>query len=364
MALLVGSPVASQAVTSRPIAESKVIPSTLYSYRFVGEELQRKGNRDRSWSAKSLKPLAPTSVRAIMFKNLKASAVGTQSVEVNYVLGKNVPARMLSAYQTQMKQALSFYNFAGLHKPLDILIYSEKDADVMTAYWEPRWAGDQQIANKKAILDNLRKYGVNISVSGSSEVRQLNDGSYPTLGIDFQIGSKHTQERHLLVELVAHEMAHVWQYHVIGMPAKVAADQNFDIVGLLPCHALEGAANTLGVAVAVKHNDWYASAADVIIRRVSKETKITKMTNDLAVRLMKKSESWATCDEGYAIGMVAYEWLVAKYGAEKFYEIYRLIGEGKTFAQIMPELYGITVEEFYAQAAPHITATFNNALKK
>lgn len=363
--LLLGTPISSQALAARPVLENKsASSSSLFSYRFVGEVLQRKGNRDRSWTSKTVKPLAVTSVRSQMFRAVKESAAAEQSVEVNYLLGKSVPTAMLNAYQTQMEQALRFYDFTGLSKPLDILIYTEKDKDLMISYWQPRWAGEEQIIQKTRILESLRKNGLNISVSGSSEVRQLKDGSYPTIGIDFQIGSRHTQERHLLVELVAHEMAHAWQFHVIGLPEKVAANQPFDVVSLLPCHALEGAANTLGISVAVPFDDWYADAADVIIRRTAKDSKIRKMTNSLATRLMKKTESWATCDEGYAIGMLAYEWLVSKYGAEKFYEIYRLIGEGKTFAQIMPELYGITVDEFYAQAAPHITATFNNALKK
>jgi hypothetical protein len=364
VAVLVGSPVSSQAVVSKPAFENRPSSSNLYSYRFVGEVLQRKGNRDRSWTSKSVKALPVTSVRALAFKAIKESAAGQQSVEVNYVVGKNVPKAMVSAYQRQMRHALSFYDFSGLQRPLDILIYSERDAAVMTSYWQPRWAGEEQIASKSRILDSLRRNGVNISVSGSSEVRQLKDGSYPTLGIDFQIGSRHTQERHLLVELVAHEMAHAWQFHVIGLPEKVAANQPFDLVGLLPCHALEGAANTLGISVAVKYDDWYAEAADVIIRRTARDAKIKKMSDELAVQLLKKSESWATCDEGYAIGMLAYEWLVSKYGTAKFYDIYREIGKGKTFATIMPELFGITVDEFYAQAAPHITATFNNALKK
>lgn len=340
-------------------------PSAIFAYRFsAAGELERRGNLDSRWGTASVDKLKPGSTRAKAFAAIKSAASGTTSATVSYQVGSNVPKDMESAYRRQMDQALAYFDFTGLRTPLDILIYTEKDRTLMTSYWESRVAGDENIQRKNSSLDGYVAFPIDLSVGGSADVRHGKDGSYPTIGIDFQVGSRHTAPTHLLAEHVAHEMVHVWQWHAMGTPEKVASGVNFQVMSLLPCHAIEGAANTFGAAIGVKHADWYAEASDVIIRRTAQETGITRMTNALALSLLEKSESYETCSEGYAIGMVAYEWLVANYGAKAYFDLFTKAGEQKMFADSILEITGLTKSEFYQKAAPHITATFNRALLK
>lgn len=350
---------------STTIATRALVPaSSHYSYRFVGDTLQRRGNLERNWSSKSFRPLPSSSVRARAFKSLKQTVSSEPTAEINYFVGQNVPKAMESAYRKQLAQSLRFYDFTGLQGKLDVLIFTEKDLDHLAAYWDPRYSGEENYQRKSKDVEIYKTKAANRSVGGSADVRQLKDNSYPTIGIDFAMASSHRPETHLLVEHVAHEMAHAWQWHALGSAEKMFRAERFDVQTLLPCHALEGAANTLGIAAAVQFNDWYSEAADVIIRRVAKDMKITRMSNQLAVKLLEESENWQKCQAGYAVGMIASEWFVAKYGAEAFLSIYQEIGRQKSYGEVVQALTGKTKDELYKLVAPYITSAFNNALKK
>lgn len=62
--------------------------------------------------------------------------------------------------------------------------------------------------------------------------------------------------------------------------------------------------------------------------------------------------------------MLAFEWMVANFGARAFFDVYYKVGEKRKFDEVILEMTGLTKDQFYAAAAPHITATFNLALKK
>lgn len=343
---------------------AKASTSSHFNYRFSKGILQRKGNRDNSWTSKPAKPLSVNSVRARAFANLKAANSGAMDAKVEYRIGANVPKSMLDAYRLQIKQSIQYFNFSGLREPIDVVIFTEKDLQVVREYWSKRHWADETIERLTESVADYKTSPLNRSVGGGAGARYELDGSYPTIGIDFHMSSKHSMEKSLLVEHVPHEMAHVWQNHAMNTPDKLHNQIPFDFANYIPCHAIEGGANILGLAVAVRYNDWYAEAADVIIRRTAKESKITKMTNQLAVTLLNKTEDYGTCSEGYSIGMLAFEWMVAKYGAQAFFDVYYKVGEKRPFEDVILEITGLTKDQFYAAAAPHITSSFNNALKK
>ncbi len=343
---------------------AKASTSSSFNYRFSKGTLQRKGNRDKSWSSKPAKPLAANSVRARAFAQLKAANSGVDDAKLNYIVGANVPKSMLDAYRLQIRQSIKYFDFSGLVEPVDVLIFTEKDLQVVRDYWTKRHWSDETIERLTKSVADYKSSPLNRSVGAGAGARYELDGTYPTVGVDFYMSSKHSMEKSLLVEHVPHEMAHVWQNHAMNTPDKLHNQIPFDFANYIPCHAIEGAANTLGLAIAVPYNDWYAEAADVIIRRTARDNKITKMTNELAVKLLKKTEDYSSCSEGYSLGMLAFEWLVAKFGAGALFDIYYKVGEKRKFDEVIVEITGLTTEQFYAAAAPHVTFTFNNALKK
>lgn len=271
---------------------AKASASNSFNYRFSQGVLQRKGNRDKSWSSKPAKPLATNSVRACAFASLKAAGSGVTDATIEFVIGANVPKSMLNAYRLQIKQSIQYFDFAGLVEPIDVIIFTEKDLQVVREYWNRRhWAEEtiDRLTNSVAVYKSAP---LNRSVGAGAGARHELDGSYPTIGVDFHMSSKHSMEKSLLVEHVPHEMAHVWQNHAMNTPDKLHNQIPFDFASYIPCHAIEGGANTLGLAVAVSYNDWYAEAVDVIIRRTARESNITKMTNELAIKLLKKTENY------------------------------------------------------------------------
>ena len=338
--------------------------SSDFKYRIVGSEVERKGNVDLDWTSESFYPLDPTSVRARAFAAIKAAANGSANTPINLLIGENVPASMEAAYMFQIKQALQFFDFSGMVEPIDILIYTEKDKELMQSYWKPMYSGGETIERKLYDLSGYEENPTGWSVGGGADLRHKRDGTYPRIGIDFAMSSAHTEEEHLLVEHVAHEMAHVWQWHVSGMAKRANNAESFDIADYLPCHALEGGANTIGIPIAVEYDDWYAEAADVILRRVARDFTFVRVTEEAAIDMLERSEDWSTCGEGFAVGMLAYEWLAAEFGAEALFDVFRNAGQKMTFEDSIKKITGLNKAEFYRAVAPHIVETYTKALKK
>ena len=339
------------------------VPSSRYlSYRFKGDTQDRKGDLEQTWSAASYAPLQPGSVRAKAYQALRASAKGSVTAEVNWMIAENVPMAMSIAYRKQVAQALELFDFTGIKGPLDILIYTEKDKQFMKDYWSARYDAESTIARKLNDLKGFEENPMYRSVGGSAGPTRLLDDSYPTLVVDFQMASVHKPESHLLIEHVAHEVAHLWQYHALDSAERWAAGVNFDLVSAMPCHAMEGGASTMANIVASPHADWAAVSGDVIIRRTARDENISRMTKAMAISWLERSEQWSDCHVGYSSGMLLYEWMIAEFGAQAFYDIYRKIGEQRSFEAVIEEITGLTVSEFYEAAAPYIVATFNKAL--
>ena len=77
---------------------------------------------------------------------------------------------------------------------------------------------------------------------------------------------------------------------------------------------------------------------------------------------MRKGESWDSGSEAYAIGMLAHEWLIGRYGIADFLEIYRLAGQRIPYSDALMQLYGFDAETFYGLVSDYIAIEFNRAI--
>jgi hypothetical protein len=340
--------------------------STFFFFRYdTNGDLERSGNNGTPWGQKSFEGTTISTTRLSAYENIRSLSARGGSPEINWVVGDNVPPDMLLAYELQTADFLSRIPFPKIEVPLDLLIFTEKDRTLIEQYWSGMWAGESVLRRH---LDSLSGYeearGASWSVGGMAEVREPRDGSFPSVGVDFYMSSEHTQDTSLLGEHVAHELFHAWQWSAVGMPEKIASKTRFDIADFVPCHAMEGAATTIGTAILMPYTDWFGDGADVIVRRVANQAGITTVTNEMVIELMEKGESWSDCNEAYAIGMLAYEWLIGEHGIDKFLELYVNAGKSIPFSQNLQGLYGFDKDEFYRLAAPYITQEFNRAQLK
>lgn len=347
-----------QATPGKPVNNS-----TFFNFRIVDGSLERKGNRG-DWHSFDFETNGLSEIRRSAFSNMRSTA-SYASPNVNWLIAESVPSGMREAYQFQVEQTLVRLPFKQDSSPIDLVIYTEKDLGFAKRYWSQFFHSTETLTRRENDLAGYAEAGgVNWSVGGSSDVRQPLNQSAPIVGVDFYMSSEHTPELHLLPDHVPHELFHVWQWQTVGIPEKIASQERYDIADYIPCHAMEGAATTVGNALLMPQLGWYSDNADVIVRRIANQSGITSISRDDAMALLIKGESWDACNEAYAIGMLAHEWLIGNYGFENFLEIYRLAGERVPYAEAIQSLYGFSLEQFYSKVSDYIAEQYNRAMEK
>lgn len=337
--------------------------STFFFFRIENGTLERRGNFG-DWHSNDFDTSAIPEIRIAAFNNLRSLEAG-EAPAVNWLISENVPSAMREAYEYQANQTLVRLPFTQGSLPIDLLIYTEMDFDFASQYWSKFYHAAETLSRRENDLAPFTEDGGEAwSVGGASEVRQPLDQSTPIIGVDFYMSSAHAPESNLLPDHVSHELFHVWQYQAVELDKKIAAQERYDIADYVPCHAMEGAATTIGTALLMPHVGWYSDNADVIVRRIANQSGITTLSASDARDLLQKGESWESCNEAYAIGMLAHEWLIGKFGVERFLEIYRLAGQRAPYSESIQALYGMSLEEFYVEVSEYISQEFNRALQK
>jgi hypothetical protein len=261
---------------------------------------------------------------------------------------------MLRAYQSQMAEALRYLPLDGMATPVEVLVVTERDREFVRSFWSRYFQGADTADRIERSLD---AYGADQrfrSVAGGAHSRIPIDTGVSTVGINFSMGSLHSQETHLLIEHVAHEASHTWQFFAFGQTGLGSNRPGPNVVQIVPCHLTEGGANTLGAAIASPHLDWYSEATNVIVRRVIADIGGAPRTVDEVIGLLRLSENWSTCQSGYAIGALAYEWLVAEHGTAKFFKLHGETIRLSSFDLALKEVYGWGKEEFYRMVSPYV----------
>jgi hypothetical protein len=297
--------------------------------------------------------------------------------QVAYSIGENVPKDMVFAYKKMVDNAFAYWGRFMPNKENPILIFTEKDRDLLKSFWSIRWSGESTIAR----LDNaLKAYDdpktqLNKSVGGGAGGQEIkgtgNQGQNQLYGIEFYMGSLHSQETSLLVDHVSHEFTHVFQWSLTDgvQVSNISGDwlkpeTMTESKVRVPCNLFEGSAVTFGNSIPVDSVNWYSDAMDVIMRRVQNEQPTLKIsTTEDVVKQLERSRSWipGACPIGYGLGGLAYEYLVAEYGFDAFVKLYQAIPKTETFDESMKAAIGLTELEFYQKAAPHILREWKRA---
>ena len=297
--------------------------------------------------------------------------------KADYSIGANVPKDMLFAYKKIVDQSYAYWGKFMFGKDVPILIFTEKDRDLLKSFWMLRWNGESTIARYERELKNYDDPATQLfrSVGGAAGGQELklgdSQGVNPLVGIDFYMGSKHSQETSLLIDHIAHEFTHVFQNtlaagvsysKVVGDWGKPETLVETDI--RIPCSLFEGSAVTFGTSIPAESARWYSDGMDVIIRRFqnSNQTTILATPEDVVSSLMK-SRSWLpnSCDMGYPLGALAYEYLVAQYGFKAYIDLFQAIPKSANFDESLKAAIGLSELEFYQKAAPHILKEWKRA---
>lgn len=355
---------APQVPTSTAPSSPKPRPSSpFYNYRITDTGvLERRGSLESLWYSDSASTLELSEVRTKAFSVIKAAKSGAEPARVSWVIGENVPKDMAAAYRSQLNEAIQYFRFTGMQTPIEILIVTELDRETLRQFWSKNFNGAQIASRYERGLDQFSTNQVFRSVSGGAESRTNRETLLTSVGITFMMGSQHNQESNLLIEHVAHELTHTWQFFAFGQTTQDPTKPGPNVTQLVPCHLTEGGANLLGAAIASPFSDWYSEATNVIVRRVVRDLGSAPASRQDIVALMQRSENWSDCQAGYGIGHLAYEWLVAEYGLQKYLALHTEIIRLSSFDLALQSIYGFGKADFYERSSTYILDSIKKVL--
>jgi hypothetical protein len=354
--------------------------SSFFFFRFnENGQLERKGNNENSWNTADTSDSYDVSqTRANAYKAIKGNAPDfLVTKNILYTIGENVPKDMAFAYRKLVDQSFAFWGKFMFGKEIPILIFTEKDRGLLSAYWLQRWNGESTISRYEQELkyyDDLtsQKFRSVGGAAGGQEIKVGDrQGINPLVGIDFYMGSQHTQETSLLIDHVAHEFTHVLQNTLATGVAYSKISGDWSLPSTLketdirtPCSLFEGSAVTFGTSVPAESLRWYSDGMDLIMRRIQNSNPTIRLnTTEDVVKALLESRSWlpGKCDMGYALGALAYEFMVAEYGFDSYIKLFKSIPKTANFDDSMTAAVGLTELEFYIKAAPHILSEWKKA---
>ena len=185
------------------------------------------------------------------------------------------------------------------------------------------------------------------------------------------VGSKATKKTLGLYseQVVAHEYFHVVQDFYKIKTDQIGYEGMEDFARYYPPIFREGSANTIAFAVSMRTFEDYlllyqlflsenkGKYAPAIFNSLTTTTNVIKALNVVERRSNSPDAHWAS----YPIGGLTFEWLIAEYGIEGYKKLVRNQELGKTFEENLKLSIGISSDQLYQKAAPHVLAGFKAA---
>ena len=171
------------------------------------------------------------------------------------------------------------------------------------------------------------------------------------------------------VQVMPHEYFHVVQdyYLNVGRDFSWPSSDLYDKYS--PPTFREGSANTISFALASRSKTAYFDLYKSFLREKlnQRDVKIfSELTSEAAVvkalTLMENRNNRSDVSEAsYSIGQLLYEWVIANYGFSGYRKIIENQIKVSSFEENIKKSLGITVNELYKKAAPHILTAFKTA---
>lgn len=345
-----------------------------WSFRFNSDGvLERRTNRTSAWSSSPNRPgqaIHPVRVKAFAAIQSLAISSAITNAKVNMYFAPNVPMEARATYEKFFDLSLRYFDSKiAPGSELDVIIGTELDDDFYKRSFL-KSLGNQ--AEADALFKRQEK---TIHQFDGPEGKYSSGGgsvsSYPDVKKFIYTGfvcSCATSES-ILMYNVAHEVTHFYQFAATPTTPK----QNF--VGqwpnvtegeiYFPNSLMEGSANTFGSALILSHVGWYSDQMDWHLGRYKRNSSLKNIANEAqAVDLMKKTRSYMPTtgeltDLNYALGQLVWEYYIAQYGVEAYFDLHNNIQSLRNFERAIFKTIGKSEDEFYREAAPYVVQAFN-----
>jgi hypothetical protein len=345
-----------------------------YSYKYVGTKLQRQilpsensaGCNPCAWTSKDsrdAKSFDPT--RAQAFTAIKAfgKRQKSPSIEIEWLITKNVQPSLVKMYKKLNLDSLTYWQ-SHLVNPLPyrIVVGTEKDRAEFKTILSESQNGPNSLPMINGFFDryaSLKDYEKLRPVGGGTPVKDtLIPSKKDVYQILYHVGSFTTDQK-VFATTPAHEITHVLQTHRSN---SIGYDNN------MPPTLWEGSAVLFGAGIPMSNVAWYSDELDhQLMRFVSNFAKKVPMKSESdAVNLLitaEKTNSEISVEAGYYVGAILFEWLIAKYGVEKYLDLLDATATAPSFNDAMTKTYGLGKDEMYKKAAPYVLTNYQRVLK-
>lgn len=329
----------------------------------------------KSADSKTYSEYEKTKLKA--YRNIRSEAdLGNlDKVSLVYHVSDLFPNDLLTLYKSQVEYASKLYgSFFNKRETINIYLYTEKDEKYL----------DSEKLFSQDLPDHIRWF--NAWRNGQDQQHNLGLAAwymeYPSPGIWeghagllVYSGANTSSLRKYAIQVMPHEYWHVvqdyyfrtkWDNYVMTSPKSSMNPEDFYAM-LFPTTFREGSANTISFAMASNSEKEYLDLYRDFIQEKKNQTEIklfSTLTSTTAVELaLKKIENRRLFSEAhessYSLGSLLYEWVIAQYGFDAFRKLIQNQLVGNSFEDNVKASLGISVDQMYKGAAPHILAAFS-----
>ena len=245
--------------------------------------------------------------------------------------------------------------------PYRIVVGTEKDRTEFKKILSESENGPNSLPMINGFFDrysNLQEYEKARPVGGGTPVKdKLIASKKNVYQVLYHVGSFTTDQK-VFATTPAHEITHVLQTH---------RSKSIGYNNSMPTSLWEGSAVLFGAGIPMSNVAWYSDELDhQLMRFVSSFAKKDPMESDAdAVNLLikaEKTDSEISVEAGYYVGALLFEWIIAKYGVEKYLDLLDATATAPSFNDAVTKTYGIGKDEIYKKAAPYVLKNYQRVL--
>ena len=283
------------------------------------------------------------------------------NVEIVYTITDSYPKDIAEAVKLGVESTANYLSMIIPEKiRVAVTLVTEKDTEFITSKIPELSRPDQvQVA-----LNSVKRYQSGGIAGGSGSAGYNRFGAGFAGGFYVGTAASFSSVNFYWPEVPSHELAHVLQMY---FSSKSNWNSYEAYVSKFPTNFIEGSANTLGHAWAVKNLGWYSDESDFTVKRYMESFPgSNRMQTEADVLDMLEmtvdSRDPVYFEMTYPVGQVLWEYMIGTYGFEKYITFLKNAYSTNSYADNIQVTFGISKEQVYKNAAPYILSVWKRAM--
>jgi len=335
-------------------------------FRLSNKTLQRKANSGNYYVNDSRPVTEFDPIRVATFNAVLAHSLAKThpKIAINYEIRDSFP-KALADYSVKMIESSANYwnDLIEESATVTVQLFTEKDRD---------WINSQpmKFGTMDENLDRLAAWDSNnpqmIFFTGGGGYWEAAGVTKGLLSLATSSAAYPERMNFEWATVASHEFTHIIQGYFFRNLKNLPDEQ---YAAASPANFREGNAIIFGYIVSLQNLGWYS---DMLDRNLfdglnAIKTWMPVKTESNVVALLEATEKFSPNQAqavAYSIGALFYEWVISKYGFEKFYDLAKGAASTSNYAQNIERSFGVPKETLYKLAAPYILKNINRVLNK